>query len=137
MSLFRCIGLILSFLLISSCTDTRSLEPSMSTVKTMDLSQYPSDPPQKSLDLLFIHHSTGGTLLADVGPDIGKDCIYKSHPYGGGLRSLLESNNYRVHRHHIIPLLVIRPIYVTGMPSSGSSWTRSSYARIRMTSFLT
>jgi len=69
----------------------------MSTVKTMDLSQYPSDPPQKSLDLLFIHHSTGGTLLADVGPDIGKDCIYKSHPYGGGLRSLLESNNYRVH----------------------------------------
>ena len=35
--------------------------------------------------------------MADAGSDVGKDCICKSHPNGGGLRSLLERNNYRIH----------------------------------------
>lgn len=69
----------------------------MVQVKTLDLSQYPADPPNKPINLLFIHHSTGGQLLADKGPDVGTNCIYKSHPNGGGLRHLLEQNNYIVH----------------------------------------
>jgi len=69
----------------------------MVRVKTMDLSQYSADPPNKPINLLFIHHSTGGQLLADKGPDVGTNCIYKSHPNGGGLRYLLEQNKYIVH----------------------------------------
>ncbi len=53
-------------------------------------------------NLLFIHHSCGGTLLADPGPQSGGQkgsgnrCIYGAHPNGGGLRSLLEENSYQV-----------------------------------------
>ena len=67
------------------------------TVNTFDLSSYPSDPPSKKLNLLFIHHSCGGHWMADKGSSDGKDCIYKTHPNGGGLRALLEQNGYRVH----------------------------------------
>lgn len=66
-------------------------------VETLDLSAFSVDKPQQPIHLLFIHHSTGGQLLADRGPDIGMDCIYTSHPNGGGLRRLLEENNYIVH----------------------------------------
>jgi hypothetical protein len=54
------------------------------------------------LDLLFIHHSTGGTLFADPGeqvggePGSGERCIYVSHPNGGGLRTRLEDAGYHV-----------------------------------------
>ncbi len=53
--------------------------------------------------LLFIHHSCGGQLLAEPGAQDGggKDsaarCIYRSHPNGGGLRSLLQAAGYEVH----------------------------------------
>jgi hypothetical protein len=53
--------------------------------------------------LLFIHHSCGGQLLAEPGEQSGggKDsdapCIYRSHPNGGGLRSLLQGAGYEVH----------------------------------------
>lgn len=53
-------------------------------------------------NLLFIHHSCGGTLLADVGTKeggakgSGQRCIYGAHPNGGGLRTLLEGSGYQV-----------------------------------------
>jgi hypothetical protein len=55
------------------------------------------------LDLLFIHHSTGGTLFAEPGERVGGErgsgerCIYVSHPNGGGLRARLEQAGYHVH----------------------------------------
>lgn len=57
---------------------------------------------QGIVNLIFIHHSTGGTLLADAGPQVGGErgsgerCIYVSHPNGGGLRYQLESRGIRV-----------------------------------------
>ena len=50
----------------------------------------------KPVQFLFIHHSCGGQLMANVGTDNGSKCIYTSHPNGGGLRSLLEGNGYAV-----------------------------------------
>ena len=53
-------------------------------------------------NLLFIHHSCGGALLADPGAKTdgakgsGHRCIYTAHPNGGGLRTLLEKEGYRV-----------------------------------------
>ncbi len=53
-------------------------------------------------DLLFIHHSCGGALLADPGAVTGGEkgsgnrCIYGSHPNGGGLRTLLAGAGYQV-----------------------------------------
>jgi hypothetical protein len=53
-------------------------------------------------NLLFIHHSCGGQLLADQGPASGGDresgerCIYVSHPNGGGLRTELEKAGFKV-----------------------------------------
>ncbi len=54
------------------------------------------------LDLLFIHHSCGGQLLADRGERVGggrdsaERCIYASHPNGGGLRTALEGAGFQV-----------------------------------------
>lgn len=56
------------------------------------------------MNLLFIHHSCGGALLAAPGPqvggahDSGERCIYDSHPNGGGLRDHLAAAGYRVHQ---------------------------------------
>ncbi len=49
--------------------------------------------------LLFIHHSCGGQLLADPGPDRQSRgrCIYDSHPNGGSLRRQLTASGYEVH----------------------------------------
>jgi len=53
-------------------------------------------------NLLFIHHSCGGQLLADPGTqvggrhDTGYRCIYESHPNGGGLRGLIETKGITV-----------------------------------------
>jgi len=49
------------------------------------------------LRILFIHHSCGGQLLADPGPEKGEHCIYSSHPNGGGLRRLLEKSGFELH----------------------------------------
>ncbi len=48
-------------------------------------------------NVLFIHHSCGGQLLADPGQDIGEHCIYTSHFNGGGLRTRLTTAGYVVH----------------------------------------
>ena len=53
-------------------------------------------------NLLFIHHSCGGQLLADPGQNVGgsrdsgERCIYASHTNGGGLRSRLEAAGFQV-----------------------------------------
>ena len=62
----------------------------------MDLSAFSDSSPGRDIDLLFIHHSCGGQLLAPVGPDEGAQCIYTSHPNGGGLRALLGAQGYIV-----------------------------------------
>jgi hypothetical protein len=67
------------------------------TVDRLDLSDYSAKAPPQPVDLLFIHHSCGGQLFASAGPEDGAQCIYKTHPEGGGLRALLETNSYRVH----------------------------------------
>jgi hypothetical protein len=48
-------------------------------------------------NLLFIHHSCGGQLLAAPGPARGDHCIFASHPNGGDLRALLSLGGYDVH----------------------------------------
>jgi hypothetical protein len=57
-------------------------------------------PEPEELNLLFIHHSVGGQLLADPGeqeatPDARRS-LHRIHPNGGGLRSLLAAQGYRV-----------------------------------------
>ncbi|MFH2003091.1 MAG: hypothetical protein ABIK28_25725 [Planctomycetota bacterium] len=71
--------------------------PPFEKVITMDLSSYAETRLEQGFDLLFIHHSCGGQLMADAGIDQGEHCIYASHPNGGGLRRLLEENGYAVH----------------------------------------
>jgi hypothetical protein len=66
-------------------------------VKKLNLSEYSADKPDKRLNLLFIHHSCGATLMADKGEKTGEYCLYSAHPNGGGLRKLLQQNNYNVH----------------------------------------
>jgi hypothetical protein len=63
------------------------------------LSEYSPDGPASPPRLLFIHHSVGGQLLADCGPEQGNGsrCIFHTHPNGGGLRSQLERHGYVVH----------------------------------------
>jgi hypothetical protein len=63
----------------------------------MDLSSYSDARPARPLQLLFIHHSVGGALLADAGPvkEISRS-ILESHPEGGGLRAALAAQGYRV-----------------------------------------
>jgi len=63
----------------------------------LDLSGLNQEAPARPVDLLFIHHSCGGQLLAPFGPEAGTNCIFKSDPRGGNLRPLLEQNHYRVH----------------------------------------
>jgi hypothetical protein len=54
-------------------------------------------------NLLFLHHSCGGQLLADPGPEVeaapgsAAACIYTSHANGGGLRTALTQAGFQVH----------------------------------------
>jgi len=97
MRFWLCMILNITFLMITACTDENAEIIQDMKGKTLDLSSFSKEKPQKPINLLFIHHSTGGQLLADKGPERGKDCIYSSHPNGGGLRNLLSQNNYIVH----------------------------------------
>src|SRR5262245_23965099 len=65
--------------------------------KGVDLSAFPADAPGRPMHMLFIHHSVGGALLADQGPEKGQSCIWDTHPSGGGLRKLLGAQGYEVH----------------------------------------
>jgi hypothetical protein len=66
-------------------------------LRTMDLTSFADAKVAAKLRLLFIHHSCGGQLLAPPGPDDGENCLYRTHPNGGGLRPLLEDGGYEVH----------------------------------------
>ena len=57
----------------------------------------PDSPPGRPLDLVFLHHSIGGQWLAQPGPEDGDNCLYQTHPNGGGLRKALEAQGYIVH----------------------------------------
>lgn len=65
--------------------------------KGADLSAFPAEAPGRPIHMLFIHHSVGGALLADQGPEKGQSCIWDTHPSGGGLRKLLGAQGYQVH----------------------------------------
>jgi hypothetical protein len=67
----------------------------------MDLSAFSDARPEKSLAVLFLHHSCGGQMLGAPGPEEGPGKgtrleIWTTHPNGGGGRRLLEENGYRV-----------------------------------------
>jgi len=96
---------IISVIIIATCitmmipvggTDVPEEEP-IKKQEDMDLSEFSENAPGKELNLLFIHHSCGGQLFADLGEDNGENCIYESHPNGGGLRTLLNNEGYSVH----------------------------------------
>ncbi len=70
---------------------------STNTIARFDLSSFQDSAPAHALDLLFIHHSCGGQLFASPGPNDGTNCIYTTHPEGGGLRARLQKAGYRVH----------------------------------------
>jgi hypothetical protein len=59
-------------------------------------------PQEEGVQILFIHHSCGGQLLADTGVKSmpgsmpSSQCIYVSHPNGGDLRILLEAEGFEV-----------------------------------------
>jgi len=75
-------------------------EPSAVNVppKNVPLADISSEPPRSPLNLLFIHHSVGGRLLAAPGPDDAiASSILRSHPEGGDLRRVLEQQGYTVH----------------------------------------
>ena len=84
-------------LALASCSSDYSKQSSKSRVTVLDLTSYSAEKPGTKLNLLFIHHSCGATLLASTGEKKGPYCLWPSHPNGGGLRALLEKNNYSVH----------------------------------------
>lgn len=70
------------------------------TATPMSLDGFSDDKPSKPLNVLFIHHSIGGSLLAAEGPQKGDKAaqnIWETHPSGGGLRDKLAAQGYSVH----------------------------------------
>lgn len=94
MVLLISIGVALT--LSSHSKSSRTMEPDIKA-HPQDLSTFSDAPPATRLRFLFLHHSCGGELLATLGAADGTNCIYTSHPNGGGLRVLLENSSYEVH----------------------------------------
>lgn len=96
-----CLALfLLCILAAGGCTKQNNNYQKETTVKEIDLSQYKGSKPERTMKLLFIHHSCGGQWLADRGEvrEIVPDTtILASDPNGGGLRKLLQENNFEVH----------------------------------------
>ena len=67
------------------------------SILELDLSVYSAAKPRDPVNLLFIHHSVGGQLMADRSGIKNESSILKAHPNGGGLRTMLGQNNYVVH----------------------------------------
>lgn len=76
-----------------------SVDPRGTVTKApeLDMQAFSNEKPSQSLNLLFIHHSCGGQMLAPPGTEVGDNCIYEAHPNGGSLRSGLEVAGYDVH----------------------------------------
>ncbi len=93
------IGLVLSGLLMMTPVtgDFSTMAGSNLKVQPLDLSAFSDARPDQPVDVLFIHHSTGGQWLADAGPEVGQDCIYETHPNGGGLRTRMQAQGYILH----------------------------------------
>ena len=96
------VGLFLAFTAATAAvaraqTGGESMNARPSSMVAAPLATYPDTPPKRTLNFLFIHHSVGGQLLAEPGPDAGDNSIYSTHPNGGGLRRLLRQNGYAVH----------------------------------------
>jgi hypothetical protein len=89
---------ILSSLVLFGCTEQKNNEKKNLKMKEIDLSQYSDTSPERKLNILFIHHSVGAQWLASKGSrkDIVPDSLHETHPNGGGLRDLLQKNNYFV-----------------------------------------
>jgi hypothetical protein len=67
------------------------------TNKFKALEDFSSTPPSRPINLIFLHHSVGSHLLAESGEEEkSNNNLQMSHPNGGGLRQLLEANNYQV-----------------------------------------
>ncbi len=89
---------VLTLILVSCSGKPVIDEGETMIIQTADLDKYSSENPETPLNLLFIHHSCGGQLMADKGEtDKGDNCIFETSPNGGGLRRMLQGNNYLVH----------------------------------------
>ncbi len=98
--LFFITAFVLIAVITGGCTEQDNSSTRESKVKTLDLAHYKDSKPDRMFRLLFIHHSCGGIWLADKGEAleiVPNSCLFARHPYGGGLRALLEQNNYEVH----------------------------------------
>lgn len=89
--------IVIGNVMLAGCGNSSDKFSDNNVVQRLDLSSYSPEKPQEHLNLLFIHHSCGATLLADRGDKAGEYCLYDTHPDGGGLRNLLKQNNYNVH----------------------------------------
>jgi hypothetical protein len=85
------------FQMLAGCNSQDVAVPNKYIITERDLSAFSNKAPEKKINLLFIHHSCGATLMAEPGEKKGEYCLYVSHPNGGGLRNLLIQNNYSVH----------------------------------------
>lgn len=91
---------VLCAIAAGGCADRNKTDFKEIMVKQIDLSQYKDSKPERTMKLIFIHHSCGGQWLADKGDTneiLPGTSIYTSHLNGGGLRALLQQNNYEVH----------------------------------------
>ncbi len=75
-------------------------EPIMD-IREPDFSGYSDRGPDRPVHLLFIHHPADGEFMANPGRLSGESGIYRAHPNGGGLRTLLTQSNYVVHEASI------------------------------------
>ena len=92
------VGVALAGLMTPIKSDYTEASPPSAKAQPMDLSAFSSDKPNKPLRLLFIHHSSGGQLFSDPGPEKERaNCILLTHPNGGGLRARLTGQGYEVH----------------------------------------
>ncbi len=91
------IYILFIFTTIVGCDNLQKDPMKNPTIQRLDLARYSAEKPSPPLNLLFIHHSVGATLLADTGEKAGEYCLYSTHPNGGGLRTLLKQNNYNVY----------------------------------------
>jgi hypothetical protein len=96
-TLLLCGGAVLFMPTCKNEESTVTMREQIDDVPGLDLSAFPDAPPKRPLQLLFIHHSCGGQLLAEPGTEDGTDCIYRTALNGGGLRAALERCSYTVH----------------------------------------
>ncbi|NUP04791.1 MAG: hypothetical protein HOW73_01890 [Polyangiaceae bacterium] len=90
------LGLLSAAMFIPVRPDAAQSTPS-ATATPMSLDEHSADKPARPLNVLFIHHSCGGQLLAAEGAEKGANCIYDSHPSGGSLRDKLTAQGYTIH----------------------------------------